>query len=728
MTPLPDGTRTRRRWLPALVVVSILGPAAALLGVWLPEIQHYRVTTPEIGRDLVSQLRTIPDDAILARIDGVRFGLARPDSDSRTRADEILAGHSRPSAGDVLPTALEPTAENLEAGSPSAQLQTSSLAAVETLLDAYRETGEPRYFDAALRSVLAWARFERRAWLPVGFLWNDHAIAARVLVLARLWREYRTHADFDPRSGAEILVFVARSTELLSRDSLYTVRTNHGVMQDLALLHAAVAFPLLPDTQEHTRLALERLALHLPFYVAPNGVVLEHSVGYQDFAIRLLRNALGYADLLHSTALPDLRDRYVAAECLQRHLTRPDGSLPLYGDTMSGVRPAWLVAENAAVSCGPEPDERLDQDFGLASLHDFSAPGIRLFMTWANFPGRAHKHDDELAAWLWMDGQDWWGASGYWPYGDADRVAAVSWRGANAPHAVDETGADNGHSGDSRLLYSLHEGPVQLLDVQRLAPTGRAYRRQLLGLGALGVLALDSASGNGAATRFESVWTLMPGAGMRPLKTSDSFELTDSRSGRRLEVSFAGAGRQVQRLSASREPFGGLVARDGVIQESTALVATAPFGNGVASLWQPASGVISAAALEMPAWAGPEKWSLSLPGPAGAYLLARDHMELSLTSPQQVRQVWRLQAGASDRPLRDRAAALYRQAAARYPAFHDYVEYRVRATAGIGALAGGQYLVIWLLGWLGISRSARVTVLALVWAGVGWWLYYSYLT
>jgi hypothetical protein len=220
----------------------------------------------------------------------------------------------------------------------------------------------------------------------------------------------------------------------------------------------------------------------------------------------------------------------------------------------------------------------------------------------------------------------------------------------------------------------------------------------------------------------------MPGTIIRPLETSDSFELTDSRSGRHLEVSFAGAGRQVQRLSGSRDPFGGLVARDGAIQASTALVATAPFGNGVASLWQPASGVISAGALEMPAWAGPEKWSLSLPGPAGVYLLARDHMELSLTSPQQVRQVWRLQPGASDRPLLDRAAALYRQAAARYPPFHDYVEYRGRATVGIGALAGAQFLIIWLLGWLGVSRSAQVTALALAWAGVGWWLYYSYLT
>lgn len=726
-SPAGGSQQSRRQWLSALIVVSLLGPAASLLAIWLPEIVHYHAATPEIGRDVVAELRRVPDDQVLGRIDGVRFGLSRADSDAPILAEEILAGRFHTRDGEVLPARLEPTAEYLRTGSGSAQLQTSSLAVAETLLDAYRATGNERYFDAALTSVLAWARFERSAWIPVGFLWNDHAVAARVLVLTRLWREYRTRADFDPARAAQILAFVARSTELLSRPSHYTARTNHGIMQDLALLHAGIAFPRLPGAAERTGVALDRLAMHLPFYVSSGGLALEHSAGYQDFAIRLLYNARNYEGLVGASLPGDLAGRYAAAECLQRHLTRPDGSLPLYGDTLSAVRPRWLVAENAAVTCDDQPESRVDEDFGIASLRSFGRPGAQLFMTWANFPGRSHKHDDELATWLWLDGQDWWAASGYWPYDDVDWSTALSWRGANAPHAVGERRAAGS---DSRLLHVLSEGPVQLLDVERRAPNGRVYRRQALGIGALGFLSLDSTSGTRAVERFESVWTLVPGVTVRPLDdASSSFALRDTRSGRELEVSFAGEGQEVQRLFGSRDPFGGLVARDGVIRRSEAISVTAPFGSWSVAFWRPNASAANDAATvpAMSAWSGPEQWSLSLPGPAGNYVLTRNGPELSLSSPSEGRRAWRLASGAVNRPLLERAAALYGEAAARYPPFRDYVEYRMRATAGVGALFFGQYLILWVLAWLGAARGTSITVLGLAWAATGWWLYYWYL-
>jgi hypothetical protein len=710
----------------ATAIACILGPAGALLAVWLPPVLHYWVETPEIVDDVVAELRQVPGDSVLDRLDPMRLDPSPPDSNSRAIAEEMLAGRYHTREGAVVPVSLEATDANMQIGSVTDQLQASSLIVADALLDAYRDTSDDRYFDAALESVLSWSRFERNAWVPIGFLWNDHAIAARVLVLTRLWREYRKRPGFDSDRAAEILAFVARSVVLLARPSHYTVRTNHGIMQDLALLHAGIAFPRLPDAQQGTRVALERLAMHLPFYVTANGVVLEHSVGYQEFAIHLLRNALDYIDLLGVAAPAGLREKYQAAECLQRHLTRPDMSLPLYGDTRATVRAEWLIKANAAVTCGTQAESRIDDDFGLASLRNFGAPETQFFMAWENFASRAHKHDDELAMWLWINGQDWWSSSGYWPYGDADHEVAISWRGANAPHAVGEARPSDG---DSRLLHSLRGGPVQMLDVQRTEPDGRLYRRQALGIGSVGVLVLDFASGGSADARFESVWSLVPGIAVRPLRvTPAAYELSDARSGRVTAVYFFGADQEVSQLFGSRYPFGGLVARDGIIRSVNAFVVTAPFESWSVALWAPVVATSrSAGAPTMVAWDGPEQWSLSLPGVDGIYLIARNGSELDVTLPKTGRRSWPLESGPAIRPLRERATGRYLEAAALYPPFDDYIEYRERVTVGIGVLFVAQFAGLGVLSLLRVAQPLRATAVALAWALTGWWLYYSYL-
>ncbi|MFZ2294997.1 MAG: hypothetical protein WAW46_08150 [Polaromonas sp.] len=47
----------------------------------------------------------------------------------------------------------------------------------------------------------------------------------------------------------------ARSGELLAKKSQSTVRSNHGVMQNMALLQISAAFPDFPKTQKWRNLA-----------------------------------------------------------------------------------------------------------------------------------------------------------------------------------------------------------------------------------------------------------------------------------------------------------------------------------------------------------------------------------------------------------------------------------------------------------------------------------------
>lgn len=703
----------------ALATAAVMGPLAALAAIWLPLFLHYRTPTPAIPAEVIERLRTDPGDEVFERLGRVRLGAAPAVADARALAEEILRGTYRMRSGEVLPIPPEPTRAALVTGSPMAQLQVSALGQASVLLAAFRTTREPRYLDAALRSVLAFARLERAAWLPVGFLWNDHAIAARVVVLAELWREYRRAPAFDAGMAGELLAFAARSAELLARDSHYTVRTNHGMMQNLALLHAAIAFPGLPGAAGHARHALERFTVQLPFYVSPGGVVLEHSAGYQDFALALLRDTLDELALLGLRPPPELAARFAAARCFRRHFTRPDGSVPAFGDTHSPRPDAAASSEIAMGECPPAPAAWLDQDFGYASLRGFGGTADQLLATWANFPGGAHKHADELAIWLWLDGQDWLAGSGYWPYDDARWPLAVSWRGANAPHGAGEEG---GVARDSRLLGFRSSDVAPFLDLERHAADGRIYRRQVGAVGTAGVVVLDHAAG-GVGGTFETVWTFAPGIAVRALDASErDFELTDTRTGRVLNATFRGGdGFTIARLRGSGRPFGGLVALEGVVQPAEAIVVTASMGAWSAVAWQPAGARATAGVR----WDGPERWSWSLGG--GEAGLAREANELEFTPPGGARLRLPIAAGAPARPDLDEASRRYAQAAARFPVFRDLMDYRLRATAGVALAAAGQIVALWFFARLRVPPALRLMVLAAAWLAVGWWLYDRYL-
>ena len=73
---------------------------------------------------------------------------------------------------------------------------------------------------------------------------------------------------------------MSRSGRLLSEPSNYRWRTGHGVIQNLALLQIAAAFPSLPDSPRLKAVAVERFQAQMNYYVGREGVTLLHSAGY----------------------------------------------------------------------------------------------------------------------------------------------------------------------------------------------------------------------------------------------------------------------------------------------------------------------------------------------------------------------------------------------------------------------------------------------------------------
>ena len=264
------------RWLPPLLLLA---------AIWWPEGTHYRIDRAPFQ----GPLPTAQPALLLQEL--AEFDLAEAEHGplSREAAMQAIASGviEVPALGSGrLPLRGYPA--DLQSGPPTYQLFMAGLSLERVLLAAWRETGERRWLETALARTLQLAAHEATRRHDQGFLWNDHAVASRPAVLIALWAALQNESDLRERHGAELLSFVLHTGRMLAKPSQFTVRTNHGVMQNIALLQLSAGFAGLPEAAQWRELADQRLRLQLGYYVSPEGVVLEHSAGYHALGTQLI--------------------------------------------------------------------------------------------------------------------------------------------------------------------------------------------------------------------------------------------------------------------------------------------------------------------------------------------------------------------------------------------------------------------------------------------------------
>src|SRR5690606_26953026 len=166
-----------------------------------------------------------------------------------------------------------------------------------------------------------------------GYFFNDHATAARSIVVTEVWRQYRASDAYDADAAAGILSYVQKLMSMLADERLYEYRSNHGIMQNLSLLHLSIAFPSLKPSLSSWTVGRTRLLSQLEYYINKEGVILEHSPGYHHNGLRRLAAAWRYFGLKGEPVPEDFFVRYQKALKFQRALYRPDRTLPPVGDT-----------------------------------------------------------------------------------------------------------------------------------------------------------------------------------------------------------------------------------------------------------------------------------------------------------------------------------------------------------------------------------------------------------
>ena len=301
---------------------------------------------------------------------------------------------------------------------------------VSLLAHAYKETGEVRYLEKAREFVLKWIEDNSRYFIrPVSdFSWHDHATAFRLMNWLYFWDIWiKSPLATEAESHLIFRSMLAHAMRLAS-DDFYTLRHNHGIDQDYALIAFTLLFPELASSHEWQEIALDRLEDQLHFAVSPNGIHLEHSPNYHLYGMTQFQDvhALLEAGVINHPISEKLSLAIESMAGFVKHLVQPDGNILRLGDTpIVGIQDyarelSAISQSNSELKCLLDSGtlcENVNEaavylDEGYVVIRDFDdgrlpfEKSVYIFFTTSANPGRSHKHADDLSFILSYNGQD----------------------------------------------------------------------------------------------------------------------------------------------------------------------------------------------------------------------------------------------------------------------------------------------------------------------------------
>lgn len=120
---------------------------------------------------------------------------------------------------------------------------------------------------------------------------------------------------------------------LLSQESFYRPKNNHGMFQDLALLAISENFPEMGAAENWKKIATKRLMEQITFGISQEGLHMEHSPMYQLYIYNSLIEFVDWADKNGFSLPQEMINRVKKMPNALTYLTKPNKALPLFGDS-----------------------------------------------------------------------------------------------------------------------------------------------------------------------------------------------------------------------------------------------------------------------------------------------------------------------------------------------------------------------------------------------------------
>jgi hypothetical protein len=315
------------------------------------------------------------------------------------------------------------------------------------LLSSPRTAADPAILNSAWAFVGEWRRANPVFPNHNLYAWGDDPVANRIQAHIELAAARRAQGLSTPDEELAFLSSVLQHAASLMDERAHNYRTNHGLMQNCALLSIALEYPEFDRGGRWLKTAVARMERHLRETVSQEGAFLELTPGYHWDATVMSLWFVASCRAAHVHLEPWVEDRVRKMLAFSRDIMQPDRTFPAIADTSDGDYPEisrwpddlprWpeLTALRDALSpATPLPNEPAAQLVRGAGYFILRAPApswsphSALMATMIAGPrSRAHEHYNALSLTLYARGRQLLNGPGYPSYSDeASRAVLIA--------------------------------------------------------------------------------------------------------------------------------------------------------------------------------------------------------------------------------------------------------------------------------------------------------------
>lgn len=283
-----------------------------------------------------------------------------------------------------------------------------SLDTVGYLMNAYEKNPSQDYLKKAKWYIDSWIKANPSPQNQASaFAWSDHSTANRVTNIIYFWQYYKKSKIYDKAYEENLMNLLEVHGDFLANNQNYTKGMNHGIYQDRSLIELALLFPNMKNSQLWYETAMSRLLSHVYHDVTRSGIHKEHSPAYHLLVLNLFKGIDTFL-IQFNKKEPELKNIVVKMEDYLAYLAKPDGDLPIMGDSepknihsldsTNISSPALNYVLSKGIKGKQPANDSFYPDGGVAIFRNgwnIKDPLYILFT--AAFHSNIHKHADDLS-------------------------------------------------------------------------------------------------------------------------------------------------------------------------------------------------------------------------------------------------------------------------------------------------------------------------------------------
>ncbi len=305
------------------------------------------------------------------------------------------------------------------------------------LLDGYTAFQDSWYLDRLKWLVTDWWQDNYKPNFPSLFSWNDLSTANRLHETLRIFEFLRRQNELDIAFTQVVLRAIYWHSRILAEEKpLYIKNHNHGMVQSRILFESSQIMSEFLLSSDWEKAGRERLKNENDFALTSNGVQKENSPSYHRWVTVFVANSNNFVE--HYTGKPIVNNSKQLQEGGLRFLTvitKPDGTLPVLGDTIKGTSPrvrypnqkelpsfsSYLyMITRGAEGIKPVQTTSIFKESGYFIYRDkWDDPKQNIstqLILKCGFLARGHRHNDDGNILLYGFGEDWLIDAGIYGY------------------------------------------------------------------------------------------------------------------------------------------------------------------------------------------------------------------------------------------------------------------------------------------------------------------------